>query len=293
MAEVDVQSHIVMTQNIEVPNGTCFVIAPIGEADSDIRRRSDQVLKHVVRPAAKNCGFVAVRADEISEPGLITTQVIQHIVDDPMVVADLTGKNPNVFYELALRHALRKPYVQIIQKGERIPFDVAGVRTIEVDHRDLDSVESARMEIERQMHAANNTHEIESPISVAVDLDRLRKSDNPEERQLADLFASLSDIKLAVSSVQKALSDPASLVPVNFFHEVLWDIDHRRALRNDELRYMLHELNLTMVNEDGLSGDAKSKLSRLCGSLMEVLDLDRHRRPRTLRREKEEVKAKT
>lgn len=96
---------------------------------------------------------------------------------DPMVVADLTGKNPNVFYELAIRHALRRPYVQVIQKGERIPFDVAGVRTIEVDHRDVDSVGAARLEIERQRQATTaNGAEVESPISVAVDLDRLRKS---------------------------------------------------------------------------------------------------------------------
>jgi len=67
-----------MTENIEAARGTCFFIAPIGLDDSDIRKRSDQVLRHVVRPAAKNCGFTAViRADEISQPGIITTQVIQ------------------------------------------------------------------------------------------------------------------------------------------------------------------------------------------------------------------------
>ena len=83
----------------------CFVIAPIGEAESDTRKRSDQ----------------------ISEPGIITSQVIQHIVDDPLVIADLTGRNPNVFYELAIRHAIKKPLVQIIKKGEAFPFDLTAV----------------------------------------------------------------------------------------------------------------------------------------------------------------------
>jgi len=69
-----------------------------------------------------------MRADELAEPGIITSQVIQHIVDDQLVIADLTERNPNVFYELALRHALRKPVVQIIHRGEAIPFDVAGMR---------------------------------------------------------------------------------------------------------------------------------------------------------------------
>src|SRR5207244_245710 len=137
--------------------------------------------------------------------------------------------------------------VQIIQKGERIPFDVAGVRTIEVDHRDLDSVEAARLEIERQMQATlANPAEVESPISVAVDLDRLRKSDNPEERQLADVFASLSDLKLAISSVQKTLSEPASLIPPSYVREVIWEASERSRrlpLRHrEESRYLVHEL---------------------------------------------------
>jgi len=55
---------------------TCFVIAPIGEPDSETRKRSDQVLKHIISPAIKERGYAATRADEISEPGIITTQVI-------------------------------------------------------------------------------------------------------------------------------------------------------------------------------------------------------------------------
>ena len=59
---------------------TCFVISPIGDPDSDTRKRADQVLKHVIRPAVSTCGYKAVRADEIDKPGIITSQVIQHVV---------------------------------------------------------------------------------------------------------------------------------------------------------------------------------------------------------------------
>ncbi len=108
-------------------NNICFVIAPIGETGSEIRMRSDQVLNHIIRPAAKEFGYEVMRADQLSEPGVITSQVVKHILDDAIVVADLTSRNPNVFYELAIRHAIRKPYVQVIQRGEEKPFDVAGV----------------------------------------------------------------------------------------------------------------------------------------------------------------------
>ena len=75
---------------------SCFVISPIGNEGSDVRRRADQVLRHVIGPAVASCGYEAIRADQIAEPGLITTQVIQHIIDDPLVIADLTGSNPNL-----------------------------------------------------------------------------------------------------------------------------------------------------------------------------------------------------
>ncbi len=185
----------------------CFVIAPIGEPDSDTRKRSDQVLRHIIRPAVEQCGYNAVRADEIDKPGVITSQVIQHVVNDPLVVADLTETNPNVFYELAIRHAIRKPLVQIIKKGERIPFDVAGLRTVIFDHRDLDSVESAKNEIIDQIRSLEeDKQEIETPISISLDLQILRQSDKPEERSLADLVAAVSNLSVNLSKLEEKVT---------------------------------------------------------------------------------------
>lgn len=176
-------------------NKKCFVIAPIGEPDSDTRKRSDQVLRHVIRPAVALLEYEAVRADEIEKPGIITSQVIQHIVTDPLVIADLTEYNPNVFYELAIRHALRKPFIHLIEEGERIPFDVANTRTIYVNHRDLDSVESAKNEIINQIKSLEeDAGNIETPFSVSLELQALRQSEKPEERSLADLVAVVSNI---------------------------------------------------------------------------------------------------
>ena len=184
----------------------CFVISPIGEAESETRKRADQVLKHVIRPAVLSCGYKAVRADEIDKPGMITSQVIQHVVADPLVVADLTERNPNVFYELAIRHALRKPLVQIIKKGETIPFDVAGTRTIYVDHKDLDSVEAARNEIIEQIKALEkDSSALETPISVSLDLQILRQSDKPEDRSLADLVAAVSELRGGLQKLESGL----------------------------------------------------------------------------------------
>ena len=187
----------------------CFVISPIGDEGSETRERSDQVLKHIISSSIELLGYTVIRADKISEPGIITTQIIEHIVDADLVIADLTEKNPNVFYELAIRHAIRKPLVQMIRKGDVIPFDVAATRIIQFDLHNLDSVASAKEEITSQVKSleAGNS-EVHNPISVSLDLKVLKESGNIEERSLADIVEAVSDLRLAVTSMDK--STPSS-----------------------------------------------------------------------------------
>jgi len=158
--------------------------------------------------------YRTIRADEISESGLITNQIIQHILDDPLVVADLTERNPNVFYELALRHAVRKPLIQIIDKNEEIPFDVAGMRSIPIDHHDLDSVEEAKAELTKQVEALEQPGaRIDTPISVAVDLQALRQSEDPGERSLAELLAAMAEMRSEFRNELRELEKRISTQP--------------------------------------------------------------------------------
>lgn len=170
----------------------CFVIAPIGDEESDIRRRSDQVFNHIIEKAAKECKYETIRADKLSKPGIITHQIIQHLINDPLVIADLTGKNPNVFYELAIRHATKKPTVQIIQTGESIPFDVAATRIIKVNYQDLDSAENCRKELIDQIHSVeDDPNSIDTPLSMTIDLNFLSHSKNPLEKSNAEMISTL------------------------------------------------------------------------------------------------------
>jgi hypothetical protein len=179
------------------------VIAPIGDLGSDIRKRSDQILKHIIAPACEECGYdEPIRADKIAAPGVITTQIIQHLIDDAIVIADLTDHNANVFYELAIRHAFRKHVIQLIQTGQTIPFDVAGLRTVFVDHRDLDSAAEAKRSIIGHMKAIQeHPAEVDSPISVAVDREALR-SGTTQERELALMFDGITNLTNLVSRLR-------------------------------------------------------------------------------------------
>jgi hypothetical protein len=95
----------------EPANNTCFVIAPIGELDSEARKRSDQILKYLITPASIECGYGDPLRGDALGAGMVTHDVIEHLINDAMVIADLTSHNPNVFYELGIRHSFRKPVV--------------------------------------------------------------------------------------------------------------------------------------------------------------------------------------
>lgn len=149
---------------------TCFYITPIGEEGTEERRHSDLFLGSLVEPALEPFGLKVVRADAIDKPGLITRQIIDFLLRSRLVIADLSYHNPNVFYELALRHAARLPVVQLIRALDRIPFDLHQVRTIKIDTTNIYSlvpkIDTYRSEIASQVRRAlDDPDSVDNPIS--------------------------------------------------------------------------------------------------------------------------------
>jgi hypothetical protein len=138
---------------------SCFVIGRIGEDPSRDRDHANTFLKDIVEPceALRRFGYAKpVRADQIAKPGQITTQIIERLLNDDLVIADLTGHNPNVYYELSLRHAITKPVVQMVSDGMRLPFDVHASRTIPFSF-DVREVERARSDLDLQINEIHNS----------------------------------------------------------------------------------------------------------------------------------------
>lgn len=127
-----IDSHKQATSSVDFDN-ICFYVTPIGADDSEQRQHSDLFLGSIIEPAIESVGLKVVRADQIEHPGMITNQVIEYVMKSKLVVADLSFTNPNVFYELALRHMMNSPVVQIVRKGDPIPFDISQFRTVVVD----------------------------------------------------------------------------------------------------------------------------------------------------------------
>src|SRR5688572_11817576 len=97
----------------------CFVIGPIGSDGSPERKHSDLLLHAVIKDVLERSefGYKVKRADEDADPGMIGDRVVSDIVNSELIVADLTGLNPNVFYELGIRHSTEKPAIHIAKSG--------------------------------------------------------------------------------------------------------------------------------------------------------------------------------
>jgi hypothetical protein len=149
---------------------TCFYISPIGEEGSEHRIHADLFLGSLVEPALEGFNLKVVRADKIGKPGMITAQILEYILKSKLVIADLSFHNPNVFYELSLRHTCRLPTVQIIRKIDKIPFDLDQFRTIQVDTTSIftmvPNLQTYKAEITTQVRAAlKDPDSVDNPVS--------------------------------------------------------------------------------------------------------------------------------
>jgi len=101
----------------------CFTIMPFGGW-------GDEYYETIYCPAIRGAGLEPHRADDLFRPSTIVNDIWAYTKRAKLLVADLTGKNPNVFYELGLAHALAKPAILVAECMDEIPFDLRALRII-------------------------------------------------------------------------------------------------------------------------------------------------------------------
>jgi hypothetical protein len=129
---------------IETTRPRVFVIMPFAEP-------FDSLYRDVIKPVADDqLGFEIVRVDEIQAPGLILEDIQRQIAASHAVIAEISTRNPNVFYELGYAHALRKPAILLVRRQDsgEVPFDLKGYRAIHYD----DSIGGKKV-VERNLRA--------------------------------------------------------------------------------------------------------------------------------------------
>jgi len=184
----------------------CFVISPIGKEGTETRIRADDVLAHIIKPAAEEFDYNVIRADDIAGPGMITFDIVKHLINDPLVIADCTGKNANVFYELAVRHAANKPAIQMMKKGQNLPFDVQDMRTVMFSWETLGEAKQCKQDLEDHISAIEEASEEEgtnSPIASAIELSSFYESDAPEGEKFEKIISELERLNSRVAQIEQ------------------------------------------------------------------------------------------
>lgn len=168
----------------------CFLIGPIGAHGSAERRHADELLLKIIKPTfrASFKDLQVERADQIAAPGMMNTQIINRLLDAELVIADLTHKNANAFYELGIRHMRALPVVHVFQRGSIIPADVAPYRALEFDYSTPTEVTAAKKALRLMVQdALAPHHEVETPVTRAPSYLKLYRQTEPKKQRFKRL----------------------------------------------------------------------------------------------------------
>jgi nucleoside 2-deoxyribosyltransferase len=139
MPESDQDLH----EPVKTKRHKVFVVSPIGSEGSAIREHADLVLEFVINAGLPESEWEVTRADAHENPDSITRTMMDALSESDLIVALLTGNNPNVLYELAVAHCWEKPVVCVLKNGDTVPFDVHDTRMVWYDLANPRSVQSA------------------------------------------------------------------------------------------------------------------------------------------------------
>lgn len=118
-------SHGIDPSSVHLKDKLIFVLTPFHDD-------FDDEFQTVAR-VGRDFGFDVVRGDERVHSGEIFSHLLRLLVEARLVIANISGRNPNVFYELGIAHALDKPVILIAHKKAEVPFDIRSKRIIFYD----------------------------------------------------------------------------------------------------------------------------------------------------------------
>jgi hypothetical protein len=159
----------------------CFIISPFGGWN-------DRYYLEIYKPAVEAAGLNPRRADDLYRPSAIVHDIWILVKNSRVMLADLTGKNPNVFYELGLAHALGKPVILLTQSMNDVPFDLRALRVIEYEVQDPTWSAVLRIKIEKALgEVLDSPEQAVLPTFMQGDYQDKKTSKSPIEKRLLEL----------------------------------------------------------------------------------------------------------
>ena len=184
---------------------------------------------------------------------MITTHVLELLRRADLVIADLSEHNPNVFYELALRHGVNRPCVHLIQKEQRIPFDISLMRTIPYNLRDPDELENARHQLEKQVATVLSRNDNSpNPIRGMFEMQQLIGSKEPVDYTLHQILESVEELGRRFRTEQITSADGLSKKML----EDIWNYFSARVRDGMPTQTREEYLRMLQLDTDVRVGDA-------------------------------------
>lgn len=182
----------------------------------DLKVRYDELIKQAILRARP--GLDVVRADEVAAPGAITSDIISRLLHSDYVVADITFPNPNVFYELGIRHACRSGTILIREsKTGSTPFDVASHRHISYEST-LSGLKQLAESLEKQFAwfeenpGSPDNHVLEFAKIIGYSYPDFRKVPTRAEEQVEAMIAMFTSPDLAAVVARQAAGEQVSTI---------------------------------------------------------------------------------
>lgn len=161
----------------------CFVIMPISDASGYESGHFSRVYEYLLKPSIEAAGFEAVRADDEIKTDYIVTGIIKKIVESEMILCDISTKNPNVLYELGIRHAFGKPVAIIKDKETEKIFDIQGLRYHE--YNESLRIDTVKNDVEKIKEIILKTHKgKEDDFNSVVSLAMMQSANVPHKKEL-------------------------------------------------------------------------------------------------------------
>jgi hypothetical protein len=180
-------------------NGICFTIMPFGGW-------FDSYFESIYKPAIEAAGLTPRRADDLYRPSAIVHDIWALTKAAKLLLADLTGKNPNVFYELGLAHAVAKPVVLVAESMDDVPFDLRALRVIVYNRNRPDWGEALARDITTSI-----TEVISSPNDAVLPtflnvVERRTQTITEEEKEIISVRQDLDFVKRELAAQNEFLS---------------------------------------------------------------------------------------
>lgn len=240
---------------------SCFIITPIGDETDPIRRHIDGIIEAVFEPVLEMHNYRAYVPHQMAMPGPIDNQIIKKIYSCDLVIVNLTNVNPNVMYELALRHCFNKPSIIIAEKGTKIPFDI-GMQRIIFYINDAKGVLALRADLEEAIKELNNGERYVSSVLSALKEFGIEEVIKAEDITFDKSEASALSIMLdRIDKIEKAIYTISPPVSPIVDSESITKIEHQLIISGEKpiaygvrdfLRYIMRTSHIDYKMERGI-----------------------------------------